>query len=130
MPPSSTYHSSDGPAYERFLGRWTSRLAREVAAFAGFPSEGSYLDVGTGTGSLALELAENFPRREVTGVDISPIYVDFAAERTHLSNLGFQVGDATGLRFADGVFDGGVSQLVLTFVPAFETAARELRRVI
>ena len=52
----SNYHASDGAAYELFLGRWTKRLAQPVLAFAEFAPEGTLLDVGTGTGSLAFAI--------------------------------------------------------------------------
>jgi len=32
-PPTSSYHASDGAAYERFLGRWTLRLAEPLLNF-------------------------------------------------------------------------------------------------
>ncbi|MGB8630003.1 MAG: hypothetical protein WCD69_11510, partial [Xanthobacteraceae bacterium] len=49
--PVSTYHASDGAAYEKFLGRWTKELAPRFLDFATFSNEGPILDVGTGTGS-------------------------------------------------------------------------------
>ena len=52
------YRASDGAAYEVFLGRWTRVLAGPFAEFAGLPQEGAILDIGCGTGSLALVLAE------------------------------------------------------------------------
>jgi hypothetical protein len=53
----STYQASDGAAYEKFLGRWTKLLAPGVLDFADFRPNGSLLDCGTGTGSLACAIA-------------------------------------------------------------------------
>jgi hypothetical protein len=58
MPPTSTYHASDGAAYELFLGRWTKVLAPSLLDFAEFPPEGPLLDVGTGTGTQAEEVVQ------------------------------------------------------------------------
>ncbi len=60
--PTSTYVATSGDAYHRFLGRWTEALAQEFAGFAPPTVAGPLLDAGCGTGSLALELAQRFPR--------------------------------------------------------------------
>ena len=127
---ASTYHSSDGASYEWFLGRWTQRLASALVAFADLPPAGAILDIGTGTGSLARTLAAGAPRRSVIGIDVSEPYLAFATDNARLPNLSFQKGDAAQLPFPNGHFTAGLSQLVLTFVPDFRAAARELLRVL
>jgi hypothetical protein len=57
----SSYHASDGAAYDRFLGRWTERLASLLVEFARLPDNGEVLDVGCGTGSLAWKLHDESP---------------------------------------------------------------------
>ena len=79
-PRSSTYRASDGAAYERFLGRWSRVLARPFAEFARLPEDGAILDVGCGTGSLTLSLAER-RRGRVGGIDIAAPYIAFARSR-------------------------------------------------
>src|SRR5882672_3392909 len=64
----STYHADDGAAYERFLGRWTQRLAEPFIAFARLPANGDVLDVGCGTGSLAMALERDRRGGRVVGV--------------------------------------------------------------
>ncbi|KAK5077439.1 hypothetical protein LTR24_009653 [Lithohypha guttulata] len=46
------------------------------------------LDLGTGTGLLAIEMAEEYPQTEVIGVDLSPIQPNWAP-----SNVKFQIDD-------------------------------------
>jgi hypothetical protein len=62
---SSTYFANDGAAYERFLGRWSRRLADHLIAFANFAATGDLLDVGRGTGGLAIA----WPERRIVGID-------------------------------------------------------------
>jgi SAM-dependent methyltransferase len=126
----STYHASDGTAYEKFLGRWTKELAPRFLDFANFPDEGPILDIGTGTGSLAFTMAARWPSRRVIGIDIAEPYIFHARQIGTLdSQPEFELGHATALRFGDHTFAGSAAQLVLNFVPDATTAASEMRRV-
>ncbi|MBV8537855.1 MAG: class I SAM-dependent methyltransferase [Alphaproteobacteria bacterium] len=128
MPPASGYHASDGAAYERFLGRWTQRLAVPFIAFAQTPADGEALEVGCGTGNLAIALSER-RRGNVVAVDIAEPYLAFARSRPGADRVRFQLGNAGQLPFADGHFAAAFAQLVLNFVPDADVAAREIRRV-
>ncbi len=125
----TTYRASDGAAYEVFLGRWTRVLAGPFAEFARLPEEGAIIDVGCGTGSLALTLAERRPGR-VAGIDISAPYIAFARSRPGNNGAHFAVGDACGLPCADRCFDAAVAQLALNFVPDPALALCEMRRLV
>ncbi len=127
--PTSTYHASDGAAYEIFLGRWTKELALRLLDFAQFAPDGALLDVGTGTGSLAHAMAARWPSRKVLGVDLSESYVAYARGQAIGSRPEFEIGDAAGLPFHDGTFAGAAAQLVLNFVPNANAAVSEIRRV-
>ena len=127
-PPS--YAATDGGAYERFLGRWSRRLAHPFARFAQVAEKGRVLDVGCGTGSLALFLAENRAAGQIAGVDIAAPYISFARSRPGGADIGFAVGDACRLPYADGSFDAALAQLSLNFVPDPAQAVREMRRIV
>jgi ubiquinone/menaquinone biosynthesis C-methylase UbiE len=101
---SSTYRASDGVAYERFLGRWSRLLAGPFAKFAPPPDEGRVLDVGCGTGSLALTLSERGRLGQVAGIDIAAPYIAFARSRPGGSRVDFAVGDACRLPYPNGGF--------------------------
>jgi SAM-dependent methyltransferase len=127
--PASGHHASDGAAYERFLGRWTERLATVFADFARLPNDANVLDVGCGTGSLAAEIARWRPQCRVTGTDLAEPYVSYAREHRVMANLGFERADAAALPFGDGTFTATLAQLVLTFVPDPRQVLAEMMRV-
>ncbi|HZS50770.1 MAG TPA: class I SAM-dependent methyltransferase [Bryobacterales bacterium] len=85
---------ADAEAYGRFMGRWSRRMAPLLVDFAGVPDRGRILDVGSGTGSLALTIAERKPHCRVEGIDVSREYVAYAAKRNRGDRVRFQVGDA------------------------------------
>lgn len=125
----STYHASDGAAYDVFLGRWTRELAPLLIDFASVAPDGALLDVGTGTGSLARAMAGRWPSRKVVGVDVAAPYIAFARANSTAPHLEFKIGDAAALGHPDGAFAGAIAQLVLNFVPNAGLALREMRRV-
>ncbi len=47
----------------------------------------SILDIGTGSGNIAIALARNLPGSRVTGVDISEAALDLAADNVELNNV-------------------------------------------
>src|SRR6516225_1179600 len=125
----STYNASDGAAYERFLGRWTRVLAAPLIDFADFPPDGPLLDVGTGTGSLAVAMAVRWPSRRIVGIDVAEPYIRYARSRSTAPLLSFDVGEAARLPFGPGAFSGAAAQLVLNFIANAEAAVSEMRRV-
>jgi SAM-dependent methyltransferase len=130
MPSAPSYAATDGAAYERFLGRWSRRLAGPFADFARLADHGRVLDVGCGTGSLALTLAERGAPDRVAAIDLAAPYIAFARSRPGPAGIGFAVGDACRLPYADGSFGAALAQLALNFVPDATQAAREMRRVV
>jgi SAM-dependent methyltransferase len=126
---STTYHASDGTAYEHFLGRWTSQLAGRLLDFAEFPGDGPLIDIGTGTGSLAVAMAVRWPSRRIIGIDLAEPYIRYARSRSTAPLLSFEVAEAARLPFRPDTFSGAAAQLVLNFVPNPEAAMSEMRRV-
>jgi len=51
---SSTFVAADGDGYELNMGRWSRRLARPFLDFVGTADAERVLDVGCGTGHLAV----------------------------------------------------------------------------
>src|SRR5262245_2033719 len=93
-PAAPAYQATDGAAYQVFLGRWTGRLANALLDVLPLPVPGSILDVGCGTGSLALAAAQRWPDRPVRGVDIAEPYIAFARARALTGRPAFDLSDA------------------------------------
>jgi SAM-dependent methyltransferase len=127
---ASSYHASDGAAYERFLGRWTRLLAGPLLDFLAPPTDGDLIDVGCGTGSLALAMKERWPGRRVVGVDVARPYIEHARASAGTDAPEFEVAEAGGLPYPDGSFAGAAAQLVLNFVGDPDRAVAEMRRAV
>ncbi|HYK96058.1 MAG TPA: class I SAM-dependent methyltransferase [Candidatus Dormibacteraeota bacterium] len=95
------------------------------------------LDVGTGTGALAIAALERWPQLRVTGLDPSQAMLDRARANAD-ARLGARVdgrldlvrGDAAELPTDAASFDAVVSSFVLQLVDRRPTAMREARRVL
>jgi ubiquinone/menaquinone biosynthesis C-methylase UbiE len=120
---------SASAGYERFMGRWSRILAPQYVAFAGVKDGERVLDVGTGTGSLALAVEKALPGAQITGIDPSEGFIAFARKNAKSPRARFEVGDAQALRFPDASFDQTMALLVMNFIPDHAKAIGELRRV-
>jgi ubiquinone/menaquinone biosynthesis C-methylase UbiE len=95
------------------------------------------LDVGTGTGTLAIAAIERWPGISVTGIDPSggmlEVAAATAAERlppAAARRFRRRVAPADRLPFDDASFDAAMSSFVLQLVPSRAAALREIRRVL
>ena len=117
-------------AYDRFMGRWSRRVAPLLVDFTGIPDEGRVLDVGSGIGTLTVETAKQNTALQVTGIDSSQEFIAYATSRNPFPDrVSFCIGDAQNLQFADDTFVAALSLLVFNFIPDPEKALREARRV-
>ena len=82
------------------------------------------LDLGTGTGVVALPLADRYPEAEILGIDLSPGMIDEARRKVPselTGRVGFEVGDASALGSPDAAFDLVV---LSNMIPFFDELAR------
>ena len=98
-------------------------------------SGNAVLDVGCGTGSLAIAAARRVgPTGRVFGIDASPPMIARARRKATKDgvNVDFSVGVAENLPFPEGRFDVVLSTLMLHHLPreTREQCAREMKRVL
>ena len=115
-------------AYDRYMGRYSLPLARELADAAGIEGGQTALDVGCGTGALTVELVRRLGADSVFAIDPSRPFVEACASRN--PGVDVQLGQAESLPYPDRQFDAALAELVLHFVGDPEAAAREMRRVV
>jgi ubiquinone/menaquinone biosynthesis C-methylase UbiE len=115
-----------GDAYDRFMGRYSRRLAPAFADFAGVEAGQRVLDVGCGSGVLTEELADRVGSEQVSGVDPSPLLAA-CAERVPGADL--RQGKAEALPWPDDSFDAAIAQLVIHFMDDPTAGVTEMARV-
>ena len=114
-------------AYERFMGRYSSQLAPQLAGLAQVRAGQRILDVGCGPGALTAELVGRVGDEAVCAVDPSESFV--AAASARLPGVDVRRGSAELLPFADAVFDAALAQLVVHFMTDPVAGLREMKRV-
>lgn len=106
--------------------RWRRYAAARLEPSAG----GRYLDVGAGTGDLALELGQLSPSAQILAVDFSPEMIRQGRSRPRLSPALWLLADGARLPFKAGAFHGTVSGFFIRNVQNLESALEEQFRVL
>ncbi len=156
-PDGSPYPARGAPAFERDVQRMFTHIARGYDGFDHLASMGNdflwrpralwdldrfrgsgpvrrALDLGCGTGDLAVLVARHFPASRVVAADFTAAMLARVRVRhARAPELGrIDLGRANGLRlpFADGSFDLVTNAFVLRNFADLPTALREIRRVL
>ncbi len=106
--------------------RWRQLAAESVA----LPNGGCVLDVGTGTGDMALALLHRWPASIVVGIDPALEMMHVGRHKPHAEQVYWTQGDGLRLPFPDAHFDAVTSVFVLRNVADVPSALAEQRRVV
>ncbi len=112
------------PEYDSGVLRFFPACAMHIADRLDLRGDERVLDVATGTGHVALELAARLPRGRATGVDFSAGMLVQARQKAvarGIANVEFAEMDMQELRFPDGQFDAAVCAFGIFFVEDMET---------
>jgi len=95
------------------------------------PEGARILDIGCGTGEIALRLAELYPGAAIVGVDLIESHLELArrAAQRFGPRVRFEVANAFSLPYESGSFDLSVCRHVLQAVPHAERVVAEMVRV-
>lgn len=121
------------PAAARLLERaepWVRASLREAGTL-------HIVDIGTGTGALAIEAVGRWPGVTVTGVDVAAGMLEVAARRalrllpaSGAGRIRWLQGDADASALREGSADLCISSFVLQLVPDRPAALREALRIL
>jgi len=128
---SRSFFEAVGPEWDALRKVWNDDALRARALARVLPRDLVVADVGTGTGTFALELAAAGMR--VIAVDHSKAMLE--AARRKLAEAGsegveLRHGEAEALPLGDGEVDAAFAHLVLQYLPAPGRALAELARVV
>ena len=101
------------------------QIIQGVASYVTVPDGGKILDVGCGSGALAIAVAKRNPNAEIIGIDRwGKEYASYNrqlcernARAEKVNNTRFQQGNAVKLDFADETFDAVTSNYVYHNIP-------------
>lgn len=134
MPDPSFVHAAFSAIAERYvtanhilsLGADTLWRGRAVEMIAEWKPQ-RLLDIATGTGDLALEIARALPETEVLGTDFCRPMLDIAVRRGVKHVL---EADALALPLPDNGFDAATVAFGLRNMADYPAALREFRRIL
>ncbi len=110
--------------------RWRRRAVRMMNLRAG----GQYLDVGCGTGDVAIEILRQCPDCHVVGIDPAEGMLDIGrrklADASLTGRARLQTGDAVKLPLESGTFDAAIAAFCLRNVTDRVAALAEMHRVV
>ena len=121
--------------FDQYTERFTSHMPEPLLSMADVPDNGRVLDVGTGTGIIALDVAARLgPQGKVVGIDLSDGMLATASKKALQKGLEsrteFLKMDAENLTFEDNSFDAALSLYALRHFPNPDRSVNEIFRVL
>jgi ubiquinone/menaquinone biosynthesis C-methylase UbiE len=130
-------------AYERYLlwprgGDAQGKLWDLLVEHLDWDGNGRAIDIGCGSGPVAIRLAKKYPSAEVVGLDYWGRQWEYSKEKCERNariekvetRVSFQKGDAAKLPFEDGYFDAAVSNLAFHEVGGIKDKREVLKEAL
>ncbi len=106
------------------------RLRTRALRLAQLPPDGLLLDVGTGTGDVALNAQARCPDCRVVGLDPTAAMLARAQQKSQSRPPHWMCGDGLALPYPDDAFDAVISAFLMRNVPDVAPALAEQTRVV
>lgn len=109
-----------------------SKFDRKAVARMPVQSGDHLLDLCTGSGDIAIELAKQYKDLKITGIDASPNMLTVARRKSEMfgDRISYKVGDALALDYPDDHFNCAVISFGLRNLNSLEAGLTELKRVV
>lgn len=122
-------------SFDRLVTQLSAPVAARLVVLAGLAPDNHVLDIGSGTGIVALRAAATMgPSGQVVGIDLSDGMLEVARQNAREQGLAdrveFRKMDAESLECPDGSFDAVLSLFALRHFPHPEAALKEMYRVL
>ena len=117
-------------AYERYMGRWSRRVAPLFLDWLAVSPDEEWIDIGCGTGVLSSAILGRCAPKRVFGIDPSEKFIEVARSRIEDRRFHCQPANGEALPGRSEEFAAAVSGLVLNFVPDKQKAVAEMIRVV
>ncbi len=103
-------------------------VAELIARTGGFSSASHILEIGVGTGRIALPVSAHI--KSYYGVDISRLMMQKLKKKQAGEPVYIAEADATRLPFPDNTFDGATAVHIFHLIPDWRGALKEVARVL
>jgi ubiquinone/menaquinone biosynthesis methyltransferase len=105
---------------------WKRELAKALPAL----NAPRCVDLASGTGDVAFELANRYHNAEIVGLDLTPAMIDVARNRCKHRGVRFEVADMCHTGLPDGWADIVTGSYALRNAPTLQDALHEVHRVL
>jgi ubiquinone/menaquinone biosynthesis C-methylase UbiE len=110
------------------------KFRQEIIELANLDDNGKILDIGCGTGTLDLMLAETLDSGHIYAIDLAPKMIKVARKKTQREGkqIDYQIGSSTALPYEDNYFDAAFTTLLFHHLNFEEKGItlREIYRVL
>ena len=119
--------------YDRFIDRYAGSTYKEImgSILNETCSEDNVLEIGTGTGIIACEVASRVKSIVATDISIEMInHANAKLANSYIDNLQFHIGSAYSISYPDKYFDIAIASNVFHLLSDPEKAIKEISRVL